>query len=120
MRVLILLVLLLGCVTEPRLTDYDRVPLVIPFYYREWWQEMESCTGQTGDLEAITWYQLADTTARTFRAEGQDAAGMYLPAEHAILLAAPWRDTRAVVAHEMIHALRRRGGHPPIFAVCGV
>lgn len=126
-----LLLTLGACATAP---DFDPIasldvvaftPAEQPFGfvttdYPSDWARMQACSGLTGDLAALRFYVLTDPTVTTIATPWGPAGAVYLPAQHAILLTQTTITDQGVVEHEMLHALRRRGGHPAVFDVCGV
>jgi hypothetical protein len=78
--------------------------------YAEWWSLVEACTGQSGDLSAVSWYRSAEPSGLTYR--GQRVGGLYFEDGHRILLARENMERGETVRHEMIHALAAPRGHP--------
>jgi hypothetical protein len=81
-----------------------------PSIYSKWWQMTQACSGLTGSLAAVTWYQ---TSQVVFDTESGDViAGYWLPESNRIVLTSSVMSDGGIVRHEMLHALIRRGGHP--------
>lgn len=87
-----------------------------PAVYAELWQQVESCSGKTGDWHRITW--LAVPTEQFDTPEGF-AAGRWQP-QHIVYLSDAGQRSYATIKHEMLHDLLQTGEHPPVFDVCGV
>lgn len=113
------LLVLAACATEPNIDEFDIVPVEPLPIYAQWWHEIEECSGRHGDMNRIHWAMLADTS-RTFHTQWGKAVGIYFRDDRTIMTVQWARDVRAVVAHEMLHALLPSGGHPPVFDICGV
>lgn len=113
------LVLLTGCIMEPKVDGwgipYEPLPI-----YRQWWAEMEACSGLHGRLDRVAWSYYPDTLAVVFETPWGKTDGIYSHPDEAIMVVRGVIDKRRVIAHEMLHALRHAGGHPPVFARCGV
>lgn len=97
---------LLGCgdPTAPGLPA-GAVPMDAPTVYAEWWRLTESCSGLTGDFYAIQWYSVPGVLSFE-----NGIAGRWLP-NGSIVLAGKHERDGPLVRHEMLHALRKRGGH---------
>jgi hypothetical protein len=83
-------------------------PLVPPPPYSAWWAEVAAscdCTPAT-TLSAIAWYVVP---GETFTYRGMQSAAAW-DEDNLIVLARRWRDSKAVVQHEMLHAIL--GGDP--------
>lgn len=87
--------------------------------YHIWWAEMEACTGRRGHYRDVDWLYLPDANGRTLPGWG-GAVGRYDRARRSIWLVERWLTERAVVAHEMVHALLPEAGHPAEFDRCGM
>lgn len=96
--------------------------------YTVWWQEVESCSGLTGDLARIAWHEVpADSAYGGFWCEDapdNECAGEWV-SPHDIYLAGPsalmpegYVADAWTVKHEMLHDLVGRPGHPQVFADC--
>lgn len=104
-----LIVLACGDATAPKLPA-DAQQYSPPPVYSTWWQMTESCSGLTGQLAAVTWYQTAQqvTDTRT----GDVIAGYWVPGSNQIVLNTLVMMDGGTVRHEMLHALRQKSGHP--------
>ncbi len=93
----------------PKLPD-DAEQFAPPPVYMTWWQMTQACSGLTGSLGAVTWYQTAQevTDTRT----GGVIAGYWVPGSNQIVLNTLVMMDGPTVRHEMLHALRQKSGHP--------
>lgn len=105
-----------GCGVPSTTSVDNRRPFVPPASYVAWWQAVETCSAQTGELARIEWF-IADglsENGRLVRARWE--------APHRITLLANETDTEDVVKHEMLHDLL--GGDPdhagPAWDACGL
>lgn len=94
----------------------NAVPIYpIPQEYRLWWVELESCSGFSGDIDAVRFYTIPYTPNRPGgRAEWQDSRSTIQIVEH--VRGVKWR-----VQHEMMHVLGRFSTHPAQYfnGACG-
>jgi len=81
-----------------------------PPVYSTWWQMTESCSGLMGSMAAVTWYQTSEVVHDTHT--GDVIAGYWVPGSNQIVLTASVMMDGGTVRHEMLHALRQKGGHP--------
>jgi hypothetical protein len=94
-------------ITEP--LPSNAKPFVPAAVYERWWAMTEACSGLSGDLEAVHWYSVPGSE---FMHGGQAAAGYTDLHTNSIVLAEQGIQDGPTVRHEMLHALRRVGGHP--------
>lgn len=91
-----------------------------PAIYRTWWNEVEACSGVTGNFDAIVWYDVPD--ASVFRV-GSDSniEGYWQPYHHSITLAGLRVNDPFLVRHEELHAILHTVDHPAQYFVqkCG-
>ena len=104
-------IILLACsdATAPKLPS-DAELITPPPVYSTWWQMTQACSGLTGSLSAVTWYQTAEQVTDTHT--GDVIAGYWIPGSNQIVLNSLVVMDGGTVRHEMLHALRQRGGHP--------
>lgn len=69
----------------------------------------ESCSGRTGELSAVQWYQVPGAVVLN---NGKAVSGYWSSDGNRIVLAEDHVDNGVVVRHEMLHALLREPGHP--------
>ncbi len=105
-----LIVLACSDATAPPKLPADAQQFSPPPVYNTWWQMTQACSGLTGSLGAITWYQTAQevTDTRT----GDVIAGYWVPGSNYIVLNTLVMMDGPTVRHEMLHALRQKAGHP--------
>ena len=82
-----------------------------PVLYCRLWTMVESCSGLTGSLPAISWYAVPGVASLSAGGEN-DLAGYWSRASNRIVLVADDTLKGSVVRHEMLHALVRAGHHP--------
>ncbi len=99
-----LCLLVLGCGFEPD----GEVAFEPPPVYHEWWGKTQTCSGQTGDFERVSWFVIE---GRGFDCPGGECAGHWED-DHSIYLASDWMMNEMVVRHEILHELLGRSGHP--------
>ncbi len=117
-----------GCdvATEPALAGTEM--LTPPGAFAQWWQDVERCSGVTGELGRVTWYivpcQEGEAGFRCEATPGGLCAGEWR-SPHTIELAGPNRffpdgyvDDEWTVKHEMLHDLLGTADHPVAFRNC--
>ncbi len=83
-----------------------------PPVYETWWNDLELCSGVSGDFHAVSWYYIPGSAG--FRSgSGADVLGIWQPVGNAIVIAEAALQDQWVVAHEELHALLKRTDHPP-------
>ena len=90
--------------------------------YREWWHQMEVCSGRTASFDDVRWYVVPGE--EPFHVAGLDrpVVGYWDPHRNWIVLLQFLPNQRApVIRHEALHAILRTTEHPPEFFVdrCG-
>jgi hypothetical protein len=104
-----LLIVACSQIVEPALpTDADQFSP--PPVYSTWWQMTEACSGLTGSLSAVTWYQTNEVVHDT--QSGDVIAGYWLSGSNRIVLTSIVMMDGGIVRHEMLHALIQKRGHP--------
>lgn len=100
---------MVACLEHPTASWADiTTSLTPPPAYARWWQELEECTGLTGDFSTVAWEVVAgDVIPR----KEQDVAGVYWRNRRLIQLAESWVTHSGIVKHEMLHALSPVQGH---------
>lgn len=120
---LILIVFFSACgnvVAPAPLGIEDRaVRMSAPPEFKQWWIDLEACSGRQGDFGAIDWYVLPDT--HDFTVNGTSFWGYWEKSGNRIFLASAWADDKKLVMHEEMHALLQDSTHPAHFFndVCG-
>ena len=115
------LVVISNCSSPTEPLPNGAVPLdPVPTSYRSWWQEVEACSGRTGNFDAISWYYVPNVG--TFEV-GSDpnVDGYWQPYHHSITLGGFHVYDAALVRHEALHAILHTTDHPPQYFVqqCG-
>jgi hypothetical protein len=90
--------------------------------YREWWHQMEECSGRTASFDDVRWYVVPGE--EPFHVAGVDHAvvAYWDPRGNRIVVLQYLPNQRApTIRHEALHAILRRTDHPPEFFVdrCG-
>ena len=88
----------------------DAVLFSPPAVYSTWWQMTQTCSGLTGSMAAVTWYQTSEEITDTHT--GDVIEGFWVPGSNQIVLNSLVMLDGGTVRHEMLHALRQKGGHP--------
>lgn len=98
-----------------------------PVIYRQWWEEVQKCSGLTSTVDITTEWSWVQVPGQAFTLPGQHIPfPAYTAAEHHNFFLVEERVMeRATVEHEMIHALQWLHGlpldHPPaLFNPCGL
>jgi hypothetical protein len=104
-----LIVLACGDASGPALPK-DAEQFSPPPVYSTWWQMTQACSGLTGSLGSVTWYQTSQEVTDTHT--GDVLAGYWVPGSNQIVLNSLVMLDGGTVRHEMLHALRQKGGHP--------
>ena len=122
-RVFLLVAILLGCdhPAAPREgIDLSHAVRVAPSaQYITWWNELEACSGLSGDIHAVSFYVLPNDT--TVKVGNESYWGYWIEAGDRIVLAGPWANDEKLVKHEEMHALLQSPLHPPAYfeGACG-
>ena len=95
----------------------------VPQEYRQWWQEMEDCSGRRRNFDEIGWFQFPEGASYSLCDEG--CLGFYDGYRNRIHIRDDLILLRWVVGHEIVHALidnsGDNSGHSnPAFERCGV
>lgn len=122
--VLLLLLLDVACSssTEPSFPS-NAVAFAPPPVYRLWWSIVESCSGMSGDLAAVHFYEEPDQVEATAGSESANA--YWFASGDRIVVGGMNEYDGPVIRHEMLHALlgSKAGGngHPHAYFVqrCG-
>lgn len=94
-------------------------PFTLTAQYRVWWEELEACSGLSGDFDAVRFYVLPDRSS--FTVDGKTYWGYWSPQGNTITLAERWAMTEKLVKHEEMHALLQDTSHPAAYfnGACG-
>lgn len=111
----VIAVFILAACEHPLMTkEQPFIPLPV---YREWYAELEACTGIKGDFDVIRFFTAESIT------EGGEPRGGYWTPPHKITL----QDNMVepvfawLIKHELMHDLIQSGSHPSTYfkGVCG-
>ncbi len=105
-----------GCDDALAVDVSNRRPLTPAPVYTDWWSEIESCSGQSGDMARVEW-----SIALAIKVNGRQVVGHWRP-PHDILLREGKELDPLVVKHEMLHdLLQGDAAHSsPAWEDCGV
>ncbi len=116
-KVLLPAVLFVGCHSplEPwEEIDLSNAVKVEPsVQYVGWWNELEACSGLSGDIHAVAFYVVPG--ASTIQVGGESYWGYWIKNGDRIVLAQSWADSEKLVKHEEMHALLHSALHPPAY-----
>jgi hypothetical protein len=84
-------------------------PFSAPVVYARWWAMTQACSGASGSLAAVSWFETTDTLKDP--RSGVVIDGYWSAATNQIVLSASMKLDGGTVRHEMLHALLREGGH---------
>jgi hypothetical protein len=119
-----------GAACEAPTAPAGAQPLAPLPVYSVWWQQVEQCSGLSGDLARVEWYVVPCEAGEAgfpceVTADGL-CGGEWLP-PHTILLGGPnqilpggYADDEFTVKHEMLHDLTGSADHPDLFTNCHV
>ena len=105
-----LLLLVAGC--GPYHWDDPR-PVSPPVEALGWWQQLEACSGLTGDFFAVRWYTVPGSLLNI---NGRLYDGYWIQKQNAVVYPEVHFGIAAqrahIIRHELLHALLGRAGHP--------
>jgi hypothetical protein len=86
-----------------------------PPVYSTWWNQMQQCSGRSGDFSSVRWFLVPSVGSL----QGHPAA--YYLGTNSIVLAEDYKEVAEVVRHEELHAILQDASHPSEFFVdkCG-
>lgn len=94
-------------IVDPKLPA-GAVQFTPPAHYATWWEMTKSCSGRSGSMESVTWYQIP---ADLFVLDGKSVSAYWSAGSNQIVLSSGVLDDGQVVRHEMLHALLGEKGH---------
>lgn len=103
---------------EKATIEREAVAVAAPDSARQFWTQLEACSGLRGDFASVRWY----VEPNGLMAGGEWRGGVWLADRNAIVLAPPNRKDPFTIRHEEMHALLRGGSnHPARYfnGVCG-
>lgn len=94
--------------------DLSHAVRVVPSaQYITWWNELEACSGRSGDIHAASFYVLPSDSV--VQVGNESYWGYWIEAGDRIVLAGPWASNEKLVKHEEMHALLQSPLHPPAY-----
>ena len=81
--------------------------------YIAWWNELEACSGLSGNVYAVAFYVLPNDS--TIRVGSEFYWGYWIQEGDRIILAGPWATSEKLVKHEEMHALLQSPLHPAAY-----
>lgn len=84
--------------------------------FRQWWGEMEVCSGERGSFDAVRWYVVSGEIPFAVKGVPYPVVGYWDPKNNRIVLLEYLPNQRApVIRHEALHAIIRRTDHPALY-----
>ncbi|HUE84952.1 MAG TPA: hypothetical protein VMO26_02635 [Vicinamibacterales bacterium] len=80
-----------------------------PAVFTTWWEMTKACSGRSGSLDAVTWYEVP--TNVPLESDGKPVSAYWSAASNQIVVSAAVARNGQVIRHEMLHALLRTKGH---------
>lgn len=80
-----------------------------PTFYATWWEMTKSCSGRSGSLSNVTWYEVP--AGVPFELDGERVSAYWSAGSNRIVISASVYDHGPVIRHEMLHALLGSKGH---------
>jgi hypothetical protein len=80
--------------------------------YREWWSQVEGCSGRTGAFDAVRWYVVPGDEPFRVATIRQPVLGYWDSLANRIVLLEWVPSATELVRHEILHALLKRTDHP--------
>jgi hypothetical protein len=104
-----------AALNQPIQNKYGAFAFDPPAIYREWWQQVESCSGKSGDFETVRWFE------RTFSdfLPGTTAGAVSDYATQVIVVAGNRKLEANIIRHEALHLLLKTPGHPAEYFASG-
>ncbi len=81
--------------------------------YIAWWNELEVCSGLSGDVHGVAFYVVPNDS--TIRVGSESYWGYWIKNGDRIVLAGAWAESEKLVKHEEMHALLQSALHPPAY-----
>ena len=116
-RVFLLAALLIGChhpLAPWEEIDLSKAAKVEPSaQYVAWWNELEACSGLSGDIHAVAFYVIPNDS--TIQVGSESYWGYWIKNGNRIVLAGAHADSEKLVKHEEMHALLQSALHLPAY-----
>jgi hypothetical protein len=95
--------------------DPTAQPFDPPAVYRQWFIELEACSGQHRDFDSIRWY-----TEPSIVRDGIERGGLWR-SPNTIVIRTDRTSLKLLIQHEEMHYLLQARTHPPKYfnGVCG-
>ena len=110
-----MLLLVSGCADIGTPLPDGAIHITPPSMYRTYFQEVEVCSGLSGDFDTIQWYIIPGVDS--FESENighyKKLAGITILPERIIVIAGNQISNTYVVRHEILHDLANTTQHPP-------
>src|SRR5262249_36877391 len=89
--------------------------------FEEWWHQVEDCSGRRAHFAKIEWYVVPGEDPFLAPPVGREVIGYWDGSADRIVLLEYVENRSALVRHEALHAILRRGDHPPEYfqTLCG-
>jgi hypothetical protein len=81
--------------------------------YIVWWNQLEACSGLSGDVHAVAFYVVPNDS--TIQVGSESYWGYWIKNGNKVVLAGAWADNEKLVKHEEMHALLQSALHPPAY-----
>ena len=116
-RVFLLALLLAGChdpLAPWQEIDLSKAVKIEPStQYIGWWNEIEACSGLSGDVHAVAFYVVPNDSI--IKVGSETYWGYWIKSGNKIVLAEKWAASEKLVKHEEMHALLQSPLHPPTY-----
>jgi len=116
-RVFLLALLLAGChnpLAPWQEIDLSKAVKIDPSaQYISWWDELEACSGLSGDVHAVAFYVVPNDTI--IQVGNESYWGYWIKSGNKIVLAEKWAASEKLVKHEEMHALLQSPLHPQAY-----
>jgi hypothetical protein len=116
-RVFLLALLFVGChdsLAPWQEIDLSKAVKIEPStQYIGWWNELEACSGLSGDVHSVAFY--VEPNASTIQVGSENYWGYWIKSGNRIVLAGTWATNEKLVKHEEMHALLQSPLHPPAY-----
>ena len=78
--------------------------------YIGWWDELEACSGLSGDIHSVAFYVIPNDSI--IKVGSESYWGYWITSGNKIVLAEKWDTSEKLVKHEEMHALLQSPLHP--------
>ena len=116
-RVFLLALLLAGChdpLAPWQEIDLSKAVKIEPStQYIGWWNELEACSGLSGDVHAVAFYVVPNDSI--IKVGSESYWGYWIKSGNKIVFAEKWAASEKLVKHEEMHALLQSPLHPQAY-----